>query len=350
MYGGAGHDTLNGDEGADTLVGNSDIFAQESDTLNGGGGDDTLLGEFTDLVDGGDGTDFLFAVNAFGWIIDLAATDIEWFSAGFGNDVIDASNQTSAVTIYGNGGNDAVSGSGLNDTIWLGAGNDTVNGFGGDDVIIGEEGADELSGGGGNDQLYVDADDLLFNGGSGIDAIFITAGAGLTIDMAYSRVEWVGDYAGGDDTITAATTVGIDAVVFGGAGHDVITGGDGADFLWGEAGIDTISGGAGADTLVGGIGIDILNGGAGNDNIFCNSGGGEDGVADAVVYDAIGWGTDFVYDFKATVDKIVMQGTGATAGTITISNLGGHADVHFGVDRIIVVDAGTTLTTADFIF
>jgi Ca2+-binding RTX toxin-like protein len=42
----------------------------------------------------------------------------------------------------------------------------------------------------------------------------------------------------------------------GGAGDDVLIGGDGADVL---------SGGAGDDVLIGGLGIDVLNGGDGDD-------------------------------------------------------------------------------------
>ena len=81
-----------------------------------------------------------------------------------------------------------------------------------------------------------------------------------------------------------------------------------------------------------------------------NGGVGSDGVLDTAFYTATGWGTDFVYDFEHGIDKINMQGTGAVSGTIAISNVGGSAHVQFGADLIVVVGAGATLTSGDFIF
>jgi Ca2+-binding RTX toxin-like protein len=57
----------------------------------------------------------------------------------------------------------------------------------------------------------------------------------------------------------------IAAVVYGGNGNDVITGGSRNDLLMGGTGNDSITGGAGDDFLVGGDGADRLVGSAGND-------------------------------------------------------------------------------------
>ena len=349
LYGGAGTDTLNGNDGNDTIVGNADVFAQQADTLNGGNGDDTLLGEFTDTVNGGAGTDYLYGVNAYDWSINLGTASIEWMSAGFGNDTINAATQTIGVIVFGNGGDDTITGSGFADTLWAGAGNDTVNGGNGDDVIVGGGGADALSSGDGNDQIYTDGADASLDGGNGTDALHITGGSGMTVNLATTHFEWVIDYAGGADTLNAASA-GSNVVIFAGGGGDTVTGGSGDDVLWGEAGNDVVNGGGGNDTIVGGSGGDQLTGGTGFDTIFANSGGGGDGAVDTVYFQSTGWGTDFIYDFEHLTDKINMQGTGATAGTISISNVGGHAYVHFGADLIVVVGAGATLTTADFTF
>lgn len=55
---------------------------------------------------------------------------------------------------------------------------------------------------------------------------------------------------------------------FGGAGDQVLTGGDLADHLYGMVGNDVLIGGNGNDFLEGGGGLDILKGGAGNDTFF----------------------------------------------------------------------------------
>ncbi|NJO56331.1 MAG: hypothetical protein HC834_08335 [Rhodospirillales bacterium] len=59
---------------------------------------------------------------------------------------------------------------------------------------------------------------------------------------------------GGDDVVEASglDALGIELVVNGGDGNDVIIGGDGND---------TLSGDAGDDVIIGGLGLDILNGG-----------------------------------------------------------------------------------------
>ncbi len=349
IFAGAGLDILAGGNGDDTLVGNTDIFAQETDTINGGIGNDTIYGEFCDIVAGGAGTDYLYGVNAYGWSIDLGVTSIEWMLAGFGSDTINASTQTASVTVYAGGGNDVVTGGGFDDVLWAGVGNDTVVGGAGADIMIGDLGADSLSGGEGNDVIYMDGSDTYIDGGAGADALYVTASSGLTLDMAATHFEWVADFAGGNDTYNAAGQ-SVAATVYAGSGDDVIIGGAGNDFLWGEAGNEMISGGFGADVLVGGTGADWLWGATGTDVIYANSGGGGDGAVDTVVFDAPGFGTDFVFDFEIGIDKLNMQGTGASAGTITINNVAGHAEVHVGSDLIVVVGAGATLTTADFLF
>jgi Ca2+-binding RTX toxin-like protein len=81
---------------------------------------------------------------------------------------------------------------------------------------------------------------------------------------------------GGDDTITLDESNGAlpRAVLFGGAGNDVLTGGSGDDQLFGQAGNDTLLGKDGFDLLFGGAGNDVLTGDAGNDTL--RGGAGDD--------------------------------------------------------------------------
>lgn len=348
IFGGAGSDTLDGGDGNDTLVGNDDIFASVVDTLIGGNDNDTLHGEFSDIINGGAGTDFLFQVNSNPWNIDLGATSIEWMSAGFGSDTINAATQTASVEVFASGGNDTVTGSAFNDFLWLGAGNDTAVGGNGDDMLFGDIGADSLSGGDGNDNFFVDSADTLISGGNGVDNMYWTeAVASANINMATSSLEWA-QTQGGNDTITGATG-SANLTVYAGGGTDIITGGSGADFLWGEAGNDTITGNDGSDTLVGGTGIDTLTGGIGVDTLYANSGNGADSALDTFVFTA-GWGTDFVYDFENGTDKFDMTALSTNFGALTVTTVGPHAQVSLGGNLFIVVNGAGQIDQTDFLF
>jgi Ca2+-binding RTX toxin-like protein len=75
----------------------------------------------------------------------------------------------------------------------------------------------------------------------------------------------------GDDTINLAT-LRLDAMVWGGHGHDRVYAGSGSDTIYGDQGNDTILGGYGNDWLVGGDGADQIYGGSGNDWITGDNG------------------------------------------------------------------------------
>ena len=349
VFGQGGADSITGGTGADTLVGDEDTFAQTADTLDGGSGDDVLYGEFTDHIVGGSGYDILYAVNDYSWTINLGDAGVEWMSAGFGDDNIDAATQAYGVEVYAGGGDDAIVGSAQADIVWAGVGNDSITGGAGDDLLIGDLGADSLSGGDGDDQLYVDAEDTVVDGGAGFDAVYIAGGAGLSIDMAARGVEWVADFSGGND-IFDGSGLTADMTAYAAGGTDAVTGGTGNDFLWGGAGDDTVTGNDGHDVLVGGDGSDTLYGGAGIDAIYANGGGGGDGAADVIVYASAGWGTDFVFDFEHGVDKFDLTGTGATFANLDIVSVDGHAYVTFGTDLIAVANAAGALDETDFTF
>ncbi|MEO1500401.1 MAG: Hint domain-containing protein [Pseudomonadota bacterium] len=126
-----------------------------------------------------------------------------------------------------------------------------------DDMIFGEEGNDTLSGGFGNDLIDGGADQDVIDGGSGNDTLVGGAGADALTGGTGND-----DLSGGD---------GAD-VLDGGEGNDVLSGGDGADTLTGGTGDDNITGGDGFDVLTGGDGADTLDGGAGNDVFFASGG------------------------------------------------------------------------------
>ncbi|ADG11912.1 calcium-binding protein [Caulobacter segnis] len=99
------------------------------------------------------------------------------------------------------------------------------------------------------------------------------------------------DGAGGDDSLEggdgADTLIGGDGddTLDGGAGADTLQGGSGADILIGGAGNDTLDGGSGNDTLTGGAGADTLTGGRGDDTL--DGGAGADVLVGGVGKDIL---------------------------------------------------------------
>ena len=126
---------------------------------------------------------------------------IEYVLSGFGNDVYTAASSSTAIEVYGSGGNDQITGGSGDDRLWGGVDDDTLIGNDGHDVLVGDLGDDSLSGGIGNDRLYVGSEDTFIHGGDGFDAAYISTGADMTLDMAASHLEWAADFVGGNDLI-----------------------------------------------------------------------------------------------------------------------------------------------------
>lgn len=128
---------------------------------------------------------------------------------------------------------------------------------------------------------------LQISGTGGIDSIAVNQTAGK-VKVVINRMNVFSgstaaiskifvDAGAGNDSVTIAANLAIDATIYGGAGNDRLTGGAGNDRLLGGPGNDTLLGGAGDDYLDGGIGNDTLNGqtgrnqligGPGNDVLF----------------------------------------------------------------------------------
>ncbi|HEV8604439.1 MAG TPA: hypothetical protein VGQ99_03680 [Tepidisphaeraceae bacterium] len=107
---------------------------------------------------------------------------------------------------------------------------------------------------------------LLVNGG----AVAIKGGTPTVANTGLIQVFGLG----GDDNLALNEANGAlpRALLFGGAGNDILTGGSGADQLFGQSGNDVILGKGGLDLLFGGDGSDILTGGDGDDQSFGQSG------------------------------------------------------------------------------
>jgi Ca2+-binding RTX toxin-like protein len=219
-----------------------------------------------------------------------------------------------AITVHGNGGNDAITGSDFADTLYGDEDNDSI--------VPGKNPAgttDDAQGGAGDDSMTWNPGqgDDLNEGGDGNDTTVVNGGGGgeqftvkpSTLAGKTVRFDRTGpsptpgpffieigtterldmNANGGDDTFAAenglAGLIALD--VDGGPGNDTLGGGDGADLIEGGEGNDTIvpgrnpagttddaRGGPGDDTTTWnpGQGDDLNEGGEGNDTTVVNGG------------------------------------------------------------------------------
>jgi Ca2+-binding RTX toxin-like protein len=359
-----------------------DVPAVIATFTTGAGGQLTVFGDNLDntititrdaagkiLVNGG-------AVPVLGGTPTVANTSrITVFGLG-GNDAItlnEANGALPAAILFGGSGNDTLTGGSGADQLFGEAGNDSLLGKGGNDTLFGGDGNDVLLGGTGDDQDFGQAgdDQMIWNpgegsdlneGGAGNDTVINNGGNGAetyTVTANGSRVRLdrvtpapffldigttenlVVNLNGGDDTFTAGNGLAtlIKLTVDGGAGNDTITGGDGNDTLFGGDGNDLITGGRGNDTA---------QMGAGDDTFVWNPGDGSDIVegqtgADTMLFNGANIDETFEVSangqrvrFTRDIGNIVMDLNGVE--NINLNALG-------GMDLVKVDDlSGTDVT------
>jgi VCBS repeat-containing protein len=312
--GGLRNDVINGEDGADTLMGLAGY-----DTLNGGAGDDYLDGGADgDYQRGGDGADRI-VYDAADYVIDggagrdvlilkgAATVTLGAFSTSqvvggayvTGFEDVDASGATAGVTLTGSQFNNTLTGSAFADTLKGGAGFDVLTGGAGDDSLDGGADSDYQRGGDGADRIVYDAADYGIDGGAGRDVLVLNVGATVTLaNMSTSQVAG-GAYVSSFEDIDAS----------GATASVTLAGSQFANSLTGGAGADLIAGGGGADVLAGGLGADTF--------VF------------TATSDSAPTARDVILDF-GTGDKIDLSGIDANTGlagdqAFTLSNQMGHA-------------------------
>ncbi len=309
--------TIAGTQGADTLTGTpgNDVIAglRGNDTIDGGGGDDVICGgdgnDFlltaagNDRLDGGNGSDvhkvwttagttvvadtgssgtdyvkFFGSTGADtitltpgaatggtmsatytgidGYVVVYADGDVSGGSTGpGGNDVVDAATLTVATQLFGQAGDDTLTGGLGSDGLSGGDGTDSLSGGAGNDTLNGVLGADTLAGGGGDDTFSGSAGDDAIDGGGGADLVLYSLAPGpVSVDLTAA----IASGAWGDDTLT---------------GIENITGSDFADTLNGGPGPNVLGGGKGDDTIDARDGAaDTVDGGPGEDKARVDKG------------------------------------------------------------------------------
>ncbi|HWA92602.1 MAG TPA: hypothetical protein VG889_21400 [Rhizomicrobium sp.] len=347
IRGHAGDDDLSGTTGDDTF----NLSLGGNDTVDGGDGNDTFWMGATltaaDHIDGGAGIDtvtlngdysgvhaVVFAADTMvgveklylndGHSYDLTTSDVT-VAAGVqltikagalagGNALTfnGAAETDGRFNVYAGAGDDVLTGGARNDTFHLGnGGNDTVRGGGGADLIDmgGSFNAlDTIDGGNGNDGVFID-------GMSGDDSILFAA-------TTMTNVEYLGLEAGHRyDLITNDATVA--------AGKQMIVDGS----LLGAGDVMIFDGAAESDGgfyIAGGAGDDVLTGGQVGDVFDLSFGGSDTATA--------GNGTNVFYLGAAldAGDKIA-GGTGFDAVALSGDYTGGHA-VIFGAATMTGID------------
>lgn len=260
-----------------------------SNILLGLGGDDALLGkagndkldggEGGDLLDGGSGDDRMYGGTGDDLYVVDSSLDVVSEAHGGGHDMV----FTSASFTLGSGLDDLVmttsadidgTGNSATNILVGGAGDNVLRGLGGVDILFGDRGDDTLDGGTGGDLMV---------GGAGNDTYYVDSYG----DLVDERRE-----AGGG---------GIDTVIYGGDGLQVVMAEGIENAILADPFRGHITGNALDNTIIGAVTPDWIDGGAGDDTL---TGGGADGGSwDNFVFHA-GFGHDRITDFVADLDNI----------------------------------------------
>ena len=334
LTGGSGNDFLGAGNGGDMLIG-----GLGADSLSGGASADYLLIDAADTsIHGGGGFDSAFVQTSAAVTMNMGTASIEWVQGNAGNDIFNAATQTRAVYIYGQGGDDRLTGSAFGDYIDGGDGTDRLEGGHGADILLGNGGSDILLGEEGDDSLIELGGDSFINGGAGFDSLFVWSDTGVTLNLSITSIEWVQGSVLGDDNLDGAV-ISVNTFLYGWGGNDVLVGGLGDDYIDGGTGDDVLTGGAGHDTLIGESGFDRY------------------------VYTATAWGSDTIQSFDPNGEKLDFTAVAAidsfsdfTAYEWDPGNLGYNSTTLFytsggTTSAITLIGVQTaSLSDADFLF
>jgi serralysin len=266
-----------------------------------------------------------------------------------GNDTIDASNQSSAVTINLNSGQWSTIGGTfwngqayVNDclTIAYGAVIENAKGTALNDTLIGNQANNTLDGGAGTDTAVFSGNSTNYffvkNSDGSITVTDKTANRdGVDILINIEQLKFL------DTTLQASnltSTVSNDQTITGTSGNDTLIGGAGNDTINGLAGNDIIIGGDGNDTMDGGTGTDTLSYASATAGVTVNLGL-------TTAQNTIGAGTDTISNFEYLVGSSYNDVLTGNSVDNILNGLGGADSMSGGAgnDTYYVDNTGDTV-------
>ncbi|MCB1378822.1 MAG: DUF2974 domain-containing protein, partial [Alphaproteobacteria bacterium] len=306
LYGRKGDDTYlvrnsganayeNADEGKDTvrstvsftlgsyienlvLLGNLDISGtgnSEANRIVGNAGNNTLNGQGgADRMLGGKGDDTYYVDDAGDIVTELAGAGVDTVRSSISHSL--AQNVENLVLAgyidsdgAGNAGDNQIEGNNYVNVLDGINGNDALFGYAGDDTLKGGRGNDLLDGGSGADTM---------RGGAGNDTYFVDDAADRVIEKAKQ----------GKDTVQSAVTfalgAGLEDLILTGSGDKNGTGNAGANQLRGNDYANILDGRGGRDVMIGQAGNDIYIVDNAGDVVEEYSGQGVDEVRSSVAW------------------------------------------------------------------
>ncbi|MFM9843371.1 MAG: beta strand repeat-containing protein [Dongiaceae bacterium] len=271
LNGASGNDTIDGGKGDDELLGSAG-----NDSLIGGDSRDTLDGgSDADSMAGGASND-LYVIDESGDKIAEAANGGEddrvesfiTYALGanlerltlLGGAAIDGAGNNLDNHIFGNGGDNKLSGGAGSDWLVGDDGEDTIDGGAGDDYLFGGKDNDSLVGGAGNDSLHGEDGGDTLAGGVGDDAYTLDDGSDTIVEIAGQGRDGVYGYVSintlADNVEDINLYEGAAIAAKGNSLGNLIDGNANDNDLWGFDGNDTLIGGEGKDSMTGGAGDD----------------------------------------------------------------------------------------------
>jgi Ca2+-binding RTX toxin-like protein len=391
LDGRGGNDTLDGGLGNDLIIGGPGIDTVSYLSHDGLG---PLPGEMNSIQLGQNGGDGFFARTE---VVSGTTTTVETDTL---RGIENVTGSNASEFIVGNELDNVLNGRGGNNEFVGEGGNDTLIGGSGDDFYVFDDsyvfavprttniGNDTISDSGGNDTIFLGANTLAASRQVGND-LLLTLRTGTVQVLDQFGTHHVETLFDGNNflTLAAGMTGGNGSGIISGTdGNDVMDGRGGDDWLYGNGGNDRLIGGTGNDHLFGGAGNDVLEGDEGNDvldggpgNDRLIGGPGNDVFVFAPTSETLDFGRkarddgganlDTIVDFVRGQDRIDLTAfhtnfAALTAGDERGRHDGGHDDrgnpvrlITEGHDSVLIFAGGSVriegvahLDASDFLF
>ncbi|QDU28544.1 Hemolysin, chromosomal [Anatilimnocola aggregata] len=255
-------------------------------------------------------------------------------------------------TIYGDAGNDSISGGSGPDTIIGGDGVDSMAGNAGNDIFIGGNGNDVIAGGAGFDRIIEQP------GAASVLATQLIVGTSTDRYSQIEQIELTGTAAGNSFVINNSTA---NVLIDGAGGNDTLSYTGDGNFVLTNSLLTRTSGATTATVTVTDItSVSLIGGAAANKftvsewtrTLAVNGGGGTDTIDDFGSDNYVLTPSQLQRSGRTAVSLVSVENavltstTGTVDGTFTFDNWAGSATVNAGagVDTLVVIDNAATMT------